>query len=59
MALFRSGTPRRQGGSRPPIRTVDPLVRGNPQLISGRITTMAEVDAYFDRKLIEIKREGR
>lgn len=50
MALFRRGAPRRQGGSKPPVRTVDPLVRGNPQLISGRVTTMAEVDAYFDKK---------
>lgn len=50
MALFQRRISRRQEGSKLPVRTLDPLVRGNPQLISGRVTTIAEVDAYFEKK---------
>lgn len=36
----------------------DYLVRGNPQLTLGRITTMDEVEKYFSEKLKYITNQG-
>lgn len=34
-------------------RRADPLVSGNPELAMGYVTTMAEIDAYWDEKMKE------
>ena len=36
----------------------DPLVRGNPELTMGYVTTLEEVDAYFDEKTKERRDQG-